>query len=94
MIGIPASASGVVLGILLASIYGAAFHLIFGGPIRRIVLYLFAAWLGFFIGQFVGDFLNLELLKIGKIHLVSASVGSWIVLFLTSWLVGQETARN
>jgi hypothetical protein len=94
MIGIPGSASGVVLGVLLASIYGAAFHLLFGGPIKRIVLYLFAAWLGFFIGQFVGDFLNLELLKIGKIHLVSASVGAWVALFLTSWLVGQETARN
>lgn len=94
MINIPSSASGVVLGLLLASVYGAAFHLIFGGPVKRIALYLFAAWLGFFIGQFVGDFLNIEFLKIGKIHLVSASVGAWIMLFVASWLFGQETARN
>jgi hypothetical protein len=91
---IPSSASGVILGLLLATIYGAAFHLIFGGPVKRIVLYLFAAWIGFFIGQFVGDFLNIEILKVGKIHLVSASIGAWALLFISSWLFGQETARN
>jgi hypothetical protein len=91
---IPGSASGFVLGILLASIYGAAFHLIFGGTIKRVILYLAAAWLGFFIGQFLGDFMNFEFLKLGKIHLVSASVGAWIMLLLAYWLAGQETARN
>jgi len=35
---IPGSASGLVLGFLLASIYGAGFHLIFGGPIKRILV--------------------------------------------------------
>ncbi len=91
---IPSSASGVILGLLLATVYGAVFHLIFGGPIKRIALYVFVAWFGFFLGQFVGDFLNIEFLKIGKIHLVSASLGAWILLFISSWLFGQETARN
>lgn len=91
MIAIPGSASGLVLGFLLASIYGGAFHLIFGGPIRRILVYLFAAWLGFFIGQFIGDFFNFEILKLGKIHLVSASVGAWLALVAAWWLVGQES---
>lgn len=94
MIAIPGSASGIVLGFLLASIYGAVFHLIFGGPIRRIVLYLAAAWLGFFIGQFIGDFLNFEVLKLGKIHLVSASLSAWLMLLSAWWLVGQDTDHN
>jgi hypothetical protein len=94
VIAIPGSASGLVLGFLLASIYGAAFHLIFGGPLKHIVLYLAVAWLGFFIGQFIGDFLNIEVLKLGKIHLVSASVGAWLMLFVAWWLVGQEPARH
>lgn len=94
MIAIPGSASGLVLGFLLASIYGAAFHLIFGGPIKRIVLYLAAAWLGFFIGQFLGDFLNFEFLKLGKIHLVSASLGAWLLLLVAWWLAGQDPERN
>lgn len=91
MIAIPGSASGLVLGFLLATIYGAAFHLILGGPLRRILAYLFAAWLGFSIGQFIGDFLNLELLKLGKIHLVSASIGAWLALLATWWLIGQDS---
>lgn len=88
---IPGSASGLVLGFLLASIYGAGFHLIFGGPIKRILVYLAAAWLGFFIGQFLGDFFNFELLKLGKIHLVSATLGAWALLLLAWWLVGQDS---
>lgn len=88
---IPGSASGLVLGFLLATIYGAGFHLIFGGPIKRILVYLFAAWLGFFIGQFLGDFFNFELLKLGKIHLVSATLGAWAFLLVAWWLVGQDT---
>lgn len=91
MIAIPGSASGLVLGFLLASIYGGAFHLIFGGPIRRILVYLFAAWVGFFIGQFIGDFFNFEILKLGKIHLVSASIGAWLSLLAAWWLVGQDS---
>ncbi len=91
---IPSSASGLVLGFLLASIYGGVFHLIFGGSIRRIALYLVVAWAGFFIGQFIGDFLNFELLKLGKIHLISASLGAWLALFATWWLMGHEPERN
>ncbi len=91
MIAIPGSASGLVLGFLLATIYGAGFHLIFGGPIKRILVYLAAAWLGFFIGQFVGDFFNFELLKLGKIHLVSATLGAWAFLLIAWWLVGQDS---
>lgn len=91
MVTIPGSASGLVLGFLLASIYGGAFHLIFGGPIRRILVYLFAAWMGFFIGQFIGDLFNFEILKLGKIHLVSASIGAWSALLAAWWLVGQDS---
>lgn len=91
MITIPGSASGLVLGFLLATIYGGLFHLVFGGPIRRILVYLLAAWVGFFIGQFIGDFFNFELLKLGKIHLVPASIGAWGALLAAWWLVGQDS---
>ncbi len=91
MFTIPGSASGLVLGFLLATIYGAGFHLIFGGPIKRILVYLAAAWLGVFAGQFLGDFFNFELLKLGKIHLVSATLGAWAFLLMAWWLVGQDS---
>lgn len=80
------TASGIVLGFLLATIYGAAFHLFVGGPPRRIILYVIASWVGFTIGHIVGDLLGIDLLKLGAVHLLSASVGAWIALIL-SWFL-------
>ena len=84
------NASGIILGFLLATVYGAAFHLIMGGPARRIILYILAAWVGFAIGHFVGDLINLEFLKLGVLHLFSASLGAWIALIASWWLTAHE----
>ena len=80
------TASGIVLGFLLATIYGAAFHLFVGGPPRRIIIYVIASWVGFTIGHIVGDLLGIDLLKLGAVHLLSASVGAWIAIIL-SWFL-------
>lgn len=79
-------ASALVLGFLLATAYGAGFHLLLGGPARRIVLYVLASWLGFTLGHFFGDFFNVEWLRLGALHLFSASLGAWIALLLSWWL--------
>jgi uncharacterized membrane protein len=84
-------ASGLILGFLLATSYGAGFHFLLGGPARRIILYLFAAWVGFIIGHIVGDLLQIDLLKLGAIHLFSASLGAWIALLTSWWLARDES---
>ncbi len=88
---IPA-ASGIILGFLLATAYGAGFHFILGGPARRIWLYVLSAWLGFAIGHFLGDLFNIDLLKLGALHLLSASLGAWIALAASYWYVSGETS--
>jgi hypothetical protein len=85
-------ASSVVLGFLLATAYGSGFHLLLGGPARRIILYVLAAWLGFALGHVVGDLLNIEILKLGVLHLFSASLGAWVALVASWWLTSHETA--
>jgi hypothetical protein len=82
------AASGLILGFLLATAYGAGFHLLLGGPARRIILYLVAAWIGFALGHVVGDLINLNWLRLGALQLFSASVGAWIALLISWWLVG------
>ncbi|HZD10705.1 MAG TPA: hypothetical protein VE553_05120, partial [Candidatus Binatia bacterium] len=62
-------ASGMVLAFLLATAYGAGFHLIMGGPARHILVYVFAAWLGFTAGHFLGDFLKVDILDLGAVNL-------------------------
>lgn len=86
MASLTGAASPLILGFLLASAYAAAFHFIMGGPIRRILLYLVVAWVGFIAGQFVGDFLGIDLIKLGALHLLTASIGAWVALLLAWWL--------
>jgi hypothetical protein len=88
------TASSLVLGFLVATAYGAGFHLVLGGPAKRIILYVTAAWLGFAIGHFLGDFLNIELFKLGALHLFSASLGAWIALITSWWLGSQGESRS
>lgn len=85
------AASGFVLGFLLATAYGAAFHFIVSGPARQILLYILASWVGFTIGHFLGDFINLELFKLGTLHLFSASLGAWTALVASHWFVSNES---
>lgn len=81
------TAAGLALGFLLATIYGAGFHVIMGGPPRKLFLYILAAWIGFSLGHFVGDLFNIEYLKLGAVHLFAASLGAWIAL-ISSWFLG------
>ena len=86
------TASGLVLGFLLSTAYGAGFHLLLGGPARRILLYVIAAWVGFTLGHFIGDLADIELLKLGALHLVTASMGAWVTLIVSWWLMGNESS--
>ncbi len=81
------TASSLILGILVATAYGAAFHFIVGGPARRMLFYIFAAWIGFALGHIAGNTLNIALFKLGTLNLFSASVGSWAALIIAWWLV-------
>mgnify|MGYP007073390580 CR=1 FL=1 len=83
-------ASGLILGFLLATAYGAGFHLLLGGPARRIILYLVVAWFGFALGHIAGDLLNMTLLRLGALTLFCARLGAWLALIVSWWLVGDS----
>lgn len=86
------TAASLVLGFLLSTAYGSGFHVIMGGPARRILLYVLAAWIGFAIGHFVGDLLNVTVFQLGALHLLMASLGAWIALLSSWWLLAHETS--
>ena len=83
-------ASGLILGFLLATAYGAGFHLLLGGPARRIILYLVVAWFGFSLGHIAVDLLTMSLLPLGVLQLFRASLGAWFALLVIWWLVGDS----
>ncbi|RMG99183.1 MAG: hypothetical protein D6706_05885 [Chloroflexi bacterium] len=87
-------AAPIIFAFLIATAYGATFHLLFGGPPRHLILYLLASWTGFALGHFLGTFLNITLLKLGVIHLFSASLGAWVALLISRWLIKNEPSRQ
>lgn len=78
---------GLFLGFILATLFGAIFHLIVGGDARRLALYLLAGWLGFIVGQVLGTALGISAFQIGPLKTVAASVGSLIAL-LAAYILG------
>jgi hypothetical protein len=71
---------------LLSSAYASLFHVWKGRTVADLLLYLVAAWLGFGLGQVVGDAHGLRLFMIGSLHVVEGTFFSWFLLFAARWL--------
>jgi uncharacterized membrane protein YeaQ/YmgE (transglycosylase-associated protein family) len=76
----------MILGLILSTLYGALFHLWRGGNAGRLLLYLILAWIGFWVGQFIGNLLNISIDTLGQLHIVAATLGSLVLLFIGYWL--------
>lgn len=75
-----------MLGAMLATLFGAAFHFWRGGNAWRFLLYLFLAWLGFWGGHWLATQLGWSLFKIGPLQAGLGSLGSWAALGVGYWL--------
>jgi uncharacterized membrane protein YeaQ/YmgE (transglycosylase-associated protein family) len=84
----------IILGLILSTLYGALFHLWRGGNAGRLLLYLVLAWIGFWVGQLVGNTLNISFDKLGQLHVILASLGSLIFLALGYWLSLVQVERK
>lgn len=76
----------LVLSVIIASAYAALFNLWQGGSAKDLLLYLVSCWLGFGLGELIGDLLGLDILMIGQIHVVEGTLGAWLLLVLARWL--------
>lgn len=84
----------IVFGFLLATLYGALFHLIFGGSARQLALYLLASWLGFAVGQAFGAIFEVNVLRIGILNAFTATLGAWLAMFIARFLSSREAKRQ
>ena len=83
-----------LLGIVLCTLYGAAFHLWRGGSIGRLFFYLGLSWAGFWIGQFLAEQLGWSFLSVGPLHIGLATFLSAVFLFAGYWLSLVEVQRR
>ena len=75
-----------IFGVIISSLYGAAFHLWRDGGFGRLILYLFLSWLGFWVGQFLADKLGWTFGSVGPLHIGFATISSLLFLFIGYWL--------
>ena len=80
------SSPALVLSLIIASAYGALFHLWKGKTAKDLLIYLAAGLGGFGLGQLVGNTLGLGIFTIGQVHVVEASLMCWFILFIANWL--------
>ncbi|MFU8771415.1 MAG: hypothetical protein ACNA8H_03235 [Anaerolineales bacterium] len=76
----------ILFGILLSTLYGAAFHVWRGGSLGRLLLYLLLGWVGFWSGHALANNFGWTFLSVGSLRLGIASLGSALFLFAGYWL--------
>jgi hypothetical protein len=75
-----------IIGVVISSLYGAAFHLWRGGGFWRLILYIVLAWIGFWIGHFFGNLLGITVFRLGPLQLGTATLGAALTLVIGYWL--------
>jgi hypothetical protein len=76
----------LLLSALIGAIYGTLFYLWQGKIWRDLPIYLVAGVAGFGLGQALGAVIGFNLVLIGPIHFVEATIICWVSLFLARWL--------
>ncbi len=79
---------------IVATLLGAGFHLIVGGDARRLTLFLLSGWLGFALGQMVGNSMDIRLWLIGELRMLPGIVGAILTLILANLFTGDRTRRR
>ncbi len=82
-----------VFGFILATLFGAGFHLLVGGDARRLALFLLAGWVGFGLGQLVGVMFSINLFNVGTLHIATAALGA-IMALVASHLLTSDKNRS
>jgi hypothetical protein len=78
------------LGLLIATLCGLLYHLIRGGGLSRLGLYVVTAWVAFFTGHLVGNWLRWTALRVGPLNLLPALVATVLGLIAANVLAGGE----
>ncbi|MCS6907899.1 MAG: hypothetical protein RML93_08460 [Anaerolineales bacterium] len=75
-----------LLGLILSTLYGSLFHLWRGGNLARLLFYWALSGIGFWIGHWAGNALDLSFGKVGPLQVASATLVSILCLFIGHWL--------
>ncbi len=76
----------LIFGILLAALYGAAFHFWRAETLKKLLLFILFAEIGFWAGHFLATSLGWNFVQIGPLNAGLGTLGSVLFLFVGDWL--------
>ncbi|GAB4488530.1 MAG: hypothetical protein Fur0016_14350 [Anaerolineales bacterium] len=83
----------IVFGVLLSTFYGALYHLVRGGKIRTLLLFIALAWAGFWLGDTIGWLMGWTFAPVGMMNAGTGTLGAFLFLAVGD-LAGMLLARN
>ncbi len=78
-------------GSVIAVMCGLLFHVLRGGRLSRMLLYVATAWVSFFAGQLVSEWIHWRVLRFGSLNLLPNLIATGIGLFAAEVLATPET---
>jgi hypothetical protein len=84
----------ILFGVVISTLLGAAFHLLRGGGLGRLILYLVLGWVGFWAGQILAMQLGWGFGTLGSLHLGTAILTGLVFLGIGYWLSLVEVERR
>jgi hypothetical protein len=86
----------LLFALLIASLYGVLYHLIRGGGLGRLLLFLIFGWAGFALGHLLGLWRGWILIPLGELNLGLSTLGSLFLLALGDWVssIGINGSRS
>ena len=76
----------IIIGVIISTLYGVAFHLWRDGGLGRLLVYIILAWIGFWVGHIIGNSAGWTFVSLGPLRLGTATLGSALALGFGYWL--------
>ena len=76
----------LLFALLISSLYGVLYHLIRGGGLGRLLMFLIFGWAGFALGHLLGIWRGWVLIPLGELNLGLSTLGSLFLLALGDWV--------
>ena len=83
-----------IFGSFLALLIGSLSHLILGGGLNRLIIYLILGWVGFWVGDFSSKQLGVQLFQLGPLNIGFAIIGSIVFILVGFWLSMENKAQS
>jgi len=84
----------LIFAFLIASLYGALYHLIRDGGLGRLFQFLLLSWVGFALGHLIGIWQGWQLFPLGQLNFGMSTLGSLILMIARDLFSRGKTALS